>query len=153
MVKSGHRAYTTLEKMWGRKRRFIEFLEQRYNVIDLPLAELEFKFIGQLKAYCMHECCMMENSVSKYTQEFKEIITRAVSNGWLTANIFHNFVSVYTQPLREWLTWEQMHELIGFQFSKPQYNLIRDLYIFEAFTGYAYAEIRSARPDDTRDGI
>jgi integrase len=43
--------------------------------------------------------------------------------------------------------------LIDFPLSKESLSVVRDLYIFEAFTGYAYAELRSARPGDLREGI
>lgn len=153
LVKAGHRAYTTLEKMAGRKARFVEFIGSRYQVEDLSLAALEYKFIEQLETHCKVSAGMIQNTASKYTATFKDIITRAVSNGWVPANIFLAFPSPYKQPQREWLTWEQLYHFIDFPFSKPQYQLVRDLYVFEAFTGYAYAEIRSARPGDTRDGI
>ncbi len=153
LVKAGHRAYTTLEKMAGRKARFVEFILVRYQVEDLSLAALEYKFIEQLETHCKVNSGMIQNTASKYTATFKDIITRTVSNGWTPANIFLAFPSPYKQPQREWLSWEQLYQFIDFPFSKPQYRLVRDLYVFEAFTGYAYAEIRSARPDDTRDGI
>jgi integrase len=153
MVKADHRSYTTLEKMWGRKKRLLEYMEHRHHIIDLPLEDLQYKFIEQLKMYCMVNGKMTENSVCKHTQSLKEIIDRAVSARWMPANIFQRFASVYKQPFREWMTWEQMTTFSDFNFSKPVYNEIRDLYVFEAFTGYGYAELRSARGEDQRDGI
>jgi integrase len=95
----------------------------------------------------------VQNTASKYTATFKDIMTRAVANGWMPANIFLAFQSKYERTRREWLTWEDMNWLIQHQFSKDILNLVRDLYVFEAFTGYAYAEIRSARPSDFRGGM
>lgn len=80
-------------------------------------------------------------------------MTRSVALGWMPANIFLAFRSKYERTRRNWLTWEDMNWLIHHQFSTKNLNLVRDLYVFEAFTGYAYAEIRSARPSDFRNGI
>jgi site-specific recombinase XerD len=153
MAKVDHRSYTTLEKMWGRKKRLLEYIKYRHHAIDLPLADLEYKFIEQLKTYCMVDCKMKENSVCKHTQSLKGIIDRAVSNRWMPANIFDRFASVYKQSFREWMKWEQMITFSEFNFSKQDYNEIRDQYVFEAFTGYGYAEIRSSRHDDQMEGI
>lgn len=93
LIKAEHRAYTTLEKMAGRKARFVEFIESRYQLEDLPLAALEYKFIEQLETHCKVNGGMIQNNASKYTATFKDIITRAVSNGWTPANIFLSFPS------------------------------------------------------------
>jgi integrase len=153
LVRSGHRSFTTLEKMLGRKARMVEFIEARYKEDDLTLSSLEFELIEHLETFCMTRCAMTQNTASKYTATFKDIITRAVSNGWVVANIFLAFRSPYKNPKREWLTWEQMYRLIGFPLSTEALTVVRDLYVFEAFTGYAYAELRSARPSDLKQGI
>jgi len=152
LVKAGHRSFSTLEKMLGRKGRIVEFLHCRYKQDDLPLSQLEYQFIEHLQTYCMATHEMMQNTASKYTSTFKDIMTRAVANGWVPANIFLAFQSKYARTRREWLSWEDMNWLIHHEFSKDTLNLVRDLYVFESFTGYAYAEIRSARPSDFRAG-
>jgi site-specific recombinase XerD len=152
LVKAGYRSFTTLQKMLGRKGRIVEFFTDRFKLDDLPLSQLEYRFIEQLETYCLTTHKMVQNSASKYTATFKDIMTRAVANGWMPANIFLAFQSKYERTRREWLAWEDMNWLIHHQFSKDTLNLVRDLYVFEAFTGYAYAEIRSARPSDFRGG-
>jgi hypothetical protein len=93
LVKAGHRSFTTLEKMLGRKGRIVEFLTDRFKQDDLPLSQLEYRFIEQLETYCLTTHEMVQNTASKYTATFKDIMTRAVANGWMTANIFMAFQS------------------------------------------------------------
>jgi hypothetical protein len=50
---SGHRSPNTLEKMNGRKRRYLEFLSWRYKIEEIPLSTLEFGFIDHLFNYLL----------------------------------------------------------------------------------------------------
>lgn len=45
----GERSENTLEKWGGRKKRYLEFLNYRFKISDIPLAKLEFKFFGRSK--------------------------------------------------------------------------------------------------------
>lgn len=61
LVNAGHRSFTTLEKMLGRKGRIVGFLHARYKLDDLPLKDLEYRFIEQLETYCLTTQEMNQN--------------------------------------------------------------------------------------------
>ena len=149
----GHRSPNTLEKMFGRKRRYIEFLEYRYKAIDIPLHQLEFRFLDQLKNFCMVQKRVIENTAMKFAQCIKEIIDRCVSNGWMTANIFTSFTCTYTDPHHDWLTMNELGKLLDTEFENPKLNVIRDIFIFSSFTGLSYQEIYTLGPADIITGI
>jgi hypothetical protein len=65
----------------GFKGRIVEFLTDRYKQDDLPLSELECRLIEQLETYCLIKHEMTQNTASKHTSTFKEIMTRSVANG------------------------------------------------------------------------
>jgi hypothetical protein len=89
----------------------------------------------------------------KYVQMIKEVFTRAVSIGWLTANIFDSYSCHYDEIDQEWLAMDDMFRLKDHTFGRPQLNEVRDVYVFASFTGYAYAELDSAAPTDLRVGV
>lgn len=150
---AGHRAYTSLEKMWGRKKRLIEFLQYNYQAIDLPLSNLQLKFMDQYKKYNMVQQGLESNTAMKYCQMVKEVIDRAVANGWIHANVFAIFQCTYTLPVREWPTWQQMNVFIDYEYDNETLELTRDAAVFMAFTGLAYQELYSLSPDDIITGI
>ena len=150
---AGERSPNTLEKMWGRKKRLVEFLRFRYNMEDLTIRTVEFKFAEQLLTYNISQRAMIENSAMKYVQMIKEVFTRAVSIGWLTANIFDSYSCHYDEVDQEWLAMDDMFRLKDHTFGRPQLNEVRDIYVFASFTGYAYAELDSAVPTDLRVGV
>jgi site-specific recombinase XerD len=150
---AGERSPNTLEKMWGRKKRYVDFLRDRYDTDHLPLSVVQYKFIDQLLSYNILQHEMIENSAMKYVQTIKEVFTRAVSIGWLSANVFDNYHCHYNDVNQDWLPMDEMIRMINFKFSRPKLNEIRDIYVFASFSGYAYAEIDSAGYDDLRVGV
>jgi len=144
----GERSENTLEKWIGRKKRYIAFINYRYKTSDLSLEKLEFTFLDDLKKYVMmhHEC--QENTATKYAQCIKEVMDRAVSNRWISANLFSTFQCSYNETQMNWLQLHDMEYFAGFTFSKEKYNVIRDIYVASSFLGFAYADIRAAGPDD-----
>jgi integrase len=150
---AGNRSPNTLEKMWGRKKRYVDFLQHRYGLIDLPLSKLEFKFMDQLLTYNITQHHLIRNSAMKYAQGLKEAIDRAVANGWMPSNLFSSYMCHYEQPKHDWLTPAEMEDLMETDFEKDKYNVIRDIYVFSSYTGLSYAEIQSLSSDDIINGI
>jgi hypothetical protein len=150
----GERSENSLEKWMGRKKRYLAFLNHRFKASDLPLDSLEFKFLDDLKKYIMmyHGC--EENTATKYAQCIKEVMDRAVSNKWISANIFSTFQCSYSETQMNWLELHDMESFAAFEFSKEKYNLMRDVYVAGSFTGFAYADLHAAEPGDIfmRDG-
>lgn len=146
------RSWTTLEKMWGRKRRLVEFLEYRYHALDLPMADLHFKLAGEYLQYNMVQHGMIQNSAMKYVQGLKEAINRTVSLGWAHANVFAYFKCRYEEPNHDWLSPADMEKLIGADFKDPDHHLVRDLYVFSSFTGFSYIDLYKLSPSDIHVG-
>jgi hypothetical protein len=122
---TNNRSENSLEKWIGRKKRYLEFLNYRFNISDIPLAKLEFKFLEDLKSFNMvHHCCE-ENTATKYAQCIKEMLDRAVSNKWVSANIFSTFQCSYSETNMNWMTLQDMQYFARFNFSMQKYNETR----------------------------
>jgi len=146
------RSWTTLEKLWGRKKRLAEFLEYRYQVLDIPLAAMQFKLADEYLKYNMVQYGIIQNSAMKYVQALKEAINRTVSLGWAHANVFAYFKCRYEEPSHDWLSPADMEDLIATDFAKPEHNLVRDLYVFSSFTGFSYIDLYKLSPTDIHVG-
>ncbi len=153
MVFTGHRSCNTLEKMIGRKRRYLDFLAYKYKMADIGLEQMEYKFLGELLTYLFIQHEVTENTAMKYVQCVKEIVDRTVSNGWLPANIFAIFQCKYTDPQHDWLTMDELNRLKNFRFEKEKLNIIRDIFLFSSFTGLSYQEVFTLKPADIITGI
>ncbi len=145
---SGHRSFNTIEKWIGRKRRYFEFLTYRYKQDDIPLAQLEYKFCEELYKYVLIQHKIIPNTAMKYVQWLKEVMNRAVANGWINSNVFALFKCKFTDPKHDWLNMDEMERLLNFHFEKAKLNIIRDIFLFGSFTGLSYTEIYSLKPSD-----
>ena len=153
MSAANHRSATTLEKMWGRKRRLLEFMEYRYQIMDIPLSKLDVKFLRQFKLYNVTQRKVIENTAERYIQAIKETINRCVDNGWLVTSMLGGYHCHYEEPKHDWPTLDEMVTLVKWEFSNPNIQETADIFIFSAFTGLAYADFRAASPENIMTGI
>lgn len=153
LAASGHRSPNTLEKMMGRKRRYLEFMAYRYQQADIPLQTLEFSFVDQLFNYLLVQKQVVENTAMKYVQYLKEVIDRSVSKKWLASNVFSPFKCRYTDPEHDWLTMQEFEKMQSFNFEKEKLNRVRDIFLFSSFTGYSFQEVYNMKRSDIMTGI
>ena len=150
---TGHRSSNTLEKWMGRKKKYQDFLVFRYKVRDMALSEMQYSFIEQVFRHFLTQYQVIENTAMKYAQCVKEMMDRAVARGWIPANLFTIFKCTYKDPQHDWLTMQEMETLRSLQFEKAKLNVIRDIFVFESFTGLAYSDIRNLVPTDIIIGV
>jgi len=150
---TGNRAYTTLEKWIGRKRRYQDFLRYRYKLEDIPLADIEYSFIEEVYKYLLVQHEVIENTAMKYAQCIKEMMDRAVAKGWISTNVFVIFKCQYEDTDRKWPTLAEVQTLIKTVFGRNKLNEIRDIFVFECFTGLSYAEMRRLSPSHIITGV
>ena len=147
-VMAGTRATNTFKKKFGTKRRLIDFMHQRYKLNDMPLSALEPKFIVDFVKKEVTEYHSEHNTIWKYVQITKEIIDRAVANGWVLNNAFATYQCSYEEPDdSKWPSMEEMLSLMDFVFTEEDEELflIRDLMVYQAFAGPSYAELYALR--------
>jgi integrase len=150
---AGHRSANTLEKLIGRKRRYEEFLEQRFKKKDIALDKLEYSFIEELFSWLLIDYGLTKNSAMKYAQWIKEITDRAVCKGWMVANIFKVFRCSYKDPDHDWLSMEELEYLSEMAFEKHKLAVIRDIFLFCSYTGLSYQEVYTLKAADIITGI
>jgi integrase len=122
-------------------------------VEDIALAQLEYSFIEEVYKYLLIQHEVIENTAMKYAQCIKEMIDRAVSKGWVPANIFVIFKCRYEETDAAWLTPAELRTLMDKNFRQVKLNVIRDIYVFQCFTGLSYAEMKKLAPEHIIKGI
>ena len=86
-------------------------------------------------------------------QCIKEVYTRAVANGWTSANIFDAYHCHYDETNRKWPTQGDLEIFRSHEFETPRQNLVRDCYVTGCYTAFAYAELYGLVPDMIVTGI
>lgn len=152
MCATDNRSFNTLEKMWVKKRRTVEFLQYRYKVLDIPLSELNGKHCLDFKDYNMTMRRVSNNQATKYIQAWKETINRTIEIGWLVVSPWNLVKLKYDDTDAEWMTPDQMHRFVVQECETESLEEARDVYVAMAFTGYAYADIEGLIPEFVMKG-
>jgi len=129
----------------------VKFLSERYGVEDIPMERLTPQFIQDFSIYLSADKGLRGGTVWLACQQLKGVVTRACWRGTLSWNPFAGFhISKNIRP-REYLTEEELERLITHHFDKPQLNYARDVFVFAAFTGLSYIDLKELRSSDIKE--
>jgi site-specific recombinase XerD len=130
----------TLARYVRLKDKVQDFLKKKYKLADMALEDIEMALAVNFFHYMTMEN-ISDNTAMKYVKTLKQIIDRAIDEGWIKHNTISGFKCTYKDPDRETL---EMHELVGMyekEISVERLAEVRDVYVFCCFTGYAYETV------------
>ncbi|MCD8273382.1 MAG: site-specific integrase [Alistipes sp.] len=136
---------------WKRYHKSIDhlrsFMHREYHVSDIPLAELEQSFIEQYHVYLKSILGLKPMTVSGYLKCLKYVVKIAFNNGWMPRNPFALYQYTAPNPVRNFLTEEELRRMMTtrLRYRRQDYN--RDMFLFSCFTGICYADMASLTYD------
>lgn len=147
LYKAGMRSWGSLRRYRCVYRHLQEFLQSRYHVNDISLKELTPAFITDFEAFLRTDKHLCENSLSVYMLPLRTMVFRAIDNGWLTRDPFHDYKVPKVETTRGFLTKEEIHLLMNAELKRKTMQLIRDLYLFCCFTGLSFADLKNLKEE------
>lgn len=136
------REETTYKKYCNAYRHLSEFLWKKYHVQDMSFKQLNFAFIEAFDFYLRIELKMKPNTVLRNIVPLRKIVRIAVNKGYIHADPFAEYKSVRGKSVHRYLTNEELKKIMSTDFHTYFRNLTRDMFIFSAFTGMAYSDIK-----------
>jgi site-specific recombinase XerD len=123
------------------RNRLSDFIRSQYNISDIPLKEVNHKFIGDFKMYLIMNYTPKHNTLIKYLKCLRHVIGTAIDDELMTKNPFskHSIQFQYTD--RGYLTQDEIDKLAGLQFANIKLEQARDVFLFCCFTGLAYSDV------------
>ncbi|WP_203256877.1 site-specific integrase [Hyunsoonleella ulvae] len=146
-------AHGTAERYRTAKRHVQEYIQKEYNADDIPVKDVNHKFITGFEYYLKTTRKCSHNTAIKYITNFKKIIRIAYANDWISKDPFFNWKAKLKTVDREFLSKEEIQAMVGKEFSIPRLELVKDIFIFSCFTGLAYADVKKLSKDDIVIGI
>ena len=144
----GHgRAYETFARYQIVCKHLEAYIWKKYRKDDLPLTGIRSSFVSGFDTWLRKECHLAPNSVWGYMIALKHIFTLARNEGLMTLNPFASYVNSYTAVDRGYLSEEELVNLMGVETVTRVEELVRDLFLFSAFTGLAYVDIKNLREE------
>jgi len=143
----------TAERYRTARAHLQRFISKEYKRKDLPIQNVDHKFISGFEYYLKKERKCSHNTAIKYITNCKKIIRIAFANGWIKSDPFYNWKGRLKIVDREFLSELELQNMMDSQLSVPRINQVKDIFTFCCFTGLAYADVKKLSKNDIVLGI
>ncbi|UUC44212.1 site-specific integrase [Flavobacterium cerinum] len=130
-----------------------EYIVHQYKVDDVDFIDLDYKFIKDYYLYLRTVRLCNNNSALKYITNFKKVIFRAIDKEYIKLDPFRRFKQKRTRSNKKPITTEQLCILENRVFSSERLSIIRDIFVFQCYTGLAYIDVFQLKRTDIQRGI
>ena len=125
-----------------------EFIRLKFNCSDIALKELQSTFITDFEFFLKMDKRLDTNTVWHYMMPLRKMITLAINQGWLYRDPFWEYKISYEERDRGFLSKEELKSLMDMKFREKNQELVRDMFIFSAFTGLAYRDLYNLKKNN-----
>ena len=146
-------AFSTFEKYDILNRKLQVFIPEVYGKKDLRLRDLTPKFMADFDYYLKTHDKNEANTATKYLKNLKKILNVGVENGWLEENPFRNYKATYKDVERVYLTRTELALIEKKTFSLKRLEIVKDLFLFQCYTGLAYSDMAKLTAGHISPGI
>lgn len=140
-------ALITVRRYESCKRYLAELIKQKYDKEDLPLTEVNGELVRAFEFYLKTEKECQQNTVIRYMKCLKKITNLALANEWITKDPFIGIMFHEKEVIREFLTMDELLTIYNKEFSLERITVVRDVFIFAAFTGLAFIDVQQLVPE------
>jgi site-specific recombinase XerD len=120
--------------------RLTDFMQRYYSLSDVPLKEVDKKFISDFEAYLCANYNLALNTRIKQLKCLRHIFGIAYDEELIMRNPFSE-TGYFPKTDRGYLTQSEVETLINFRSRKKNEEDARNVFIFCCFTGLPYADV------------
>jgi integrase len=146
-------AAATLIRYETSYKHTLQFLESKYNVLDIDITKLNYDFISNYEFWLKTVRKCDHNTTMKYLSNFKKIVNHCVRSGKLMRDPFLGFNMAKKEVERQALTEFQLKKIAAENFRIERLSLVRDIFLFCCFTGLSYADIKKLKQSEILNGV
>jgi integrase/recombinase XerD len=135
------------------------FLKEKMNTSDIYLSQLNNKWLLEFESFVKerhpfeHRKPCGQNTAMKHIERLRKIIGIAIKNEWMDRDPFMKFTPVYERFTRQFLTSEELNTIENKRFKIDRLGYAKDIFIFCCYTGLAYCDVLTLKPDNISIGI
>ncbi|MDM1352070.1 site-specific integrase [Myroides marinus] len=118
-----------------------EFILREYNKSDLNFRDLDYNFIIGYEQYLKNIRGCNKNTAIKYIGNFKKIVFRALAKGIISKDPFAHYKPRKEKLNKRPLTNSELQNLEQTVFPTKRLEEVRDIFIFQCYTGLAYIDV------------
>ena len=129
-----------------------EFLKFKYGIDDLEFRELNYEFVKDFEFYLKSVKGISNNTTLKYISNFKKIVLRAIDKEIITVDPFKRFKSKKEKIIKRPLSKHELYQLENHPITIERLATVRDVFVFQCYTGLAYIDVYNLKLSDIRKG-
>ena len=153
LIPSGEVAEGTYCRYVTARSHVKDFIKEKYNADDLEFRQLNYDFIKNYELYLKTVRRCNNNTTLKYIANFKKIIFRAVAKDYIPKDPFMMFKGKKTKPNKKPLSQVELNILENKKFSTKRLDVIRDIFVFQCYTGLAYSDVYKLKKTNIIKGL
>lgn len=152
LIGNGYTA-ATLERFSITKNHLSAFIKLKYDADDIEFGDLNLEFIKDFEFYLRSVRKCANNTTLKYIANFKKIVIRAIDKEIIVKDPFKSFKGKKTKIVKKPVSAKELAQLETHQFSTERLNIVRDIFVFQCYTGLAYIDAYQLTAADIKDGV
>jgi site-specific recombinase XerD len=118
------------------------FIQFKFCKKDIPVSEVNHKFLVDYEFYLRSECGCCHNTAVKYLKNFGKIIRIALTNEHLTRDPFLNLRFKFEETDPSFLEEVEVQRLIDKPIAIERLATVRDVFVFQCFTGLSFSDVK-----------
>jgi len=119
------------------------FMRKKYNIADIPFQALTPSFVADYDYYLRIELRLSSGTIINTIVHLRKIVKLAINNGLVRNDPFVGYEFISPALVPKSLMAQELKTLIKAKLSRPNLNFIRDMFLFSAFTGVAFSDMRN----------
>jgi len=142
------RTMSSYRQMIINRGRIESFLRDNYHVQDISIKEIEPQFVQDYYTYLLEERHLSGNTIQSSIVKLKQIMFIAQRKGYVQVNPFAAFRFKVQTRDRGYLSEDELRRFMTVELNRYKQRQIRDIFVFCAFTGLAYSDVKKLTFDD-----
>ena len=123
------------------------FLQFKFGKSDIPVREVDHKFITDYELFLRSECRCCHNSAVKYLKNFGKIIRIALANDYLAKDPFANIRFRFEETNPSFLEDHEIEAIMKKEIDVERLARVRDIFVFQCFSGLSYSDIKDLQAE------
>lgn len=144
--------FSTYEK-YDVTRKKVEAFLKHLDKKDIRLKDLTLKFIADFELFLKTVEKNQHNTAVKYCKNLKKILNVCVVNSWVESNPFNSYTCVYKETDCIYLLPHEINLIEEKQFRLERLQIVKDLFLFQCYTGLAYVDMSKLTKSNIVVGI
>ncbi len=142
----------TYKKYQITEQKLIAFIKS-LGKSDIRLKDLSNEFIVDFNTFMKQYYGNDQNTTCKHLKNLKTYIKYAVSKGWLLKSPFNDFRISYKPKEKPYLSMNELLQLEKHEFNVPKLELVKDLFLFQCYTGLSFSDLMELKGINLTTGI